>query len=100
MTKPPVSAGMAPLALLAGLALLAALTVYPALATHADGRADHTGALLLFWAMSAGFVRGLGFIPEHWLPRFLFSGLACLLALLLALLRLAPLPLRPLIAFL
>jgi predicted membrane protein len=45
--------------------------------------------MLIFWSMSAGFVRGVGFIPRHWLPRLLLSSLACGLALGLALVRLA-----------
>lgn len=40
--------------------------------------------MALFMAMSAGFVRGVGFIPAAPLWRWLFSGWACLLALLLA----------------
>lgn len=79
---------MAPLALFAALLLLVLMTVHPALATHADGRPDMLAALLLFWAMSAGFVRGVGFLPRHVLPRLLLSGTACALALLLALARL------------
>ena len=38
-------------------------------------------ATLLFWAMSAGLVRGVGFVPHWWLWRGLFSGWAVLLAL-------------------
>lgn len=79
---------MAPLALFAALLLLAVMTVHPALATHADGRPDMPAALLLFWAMSAGFVRGVGFVPRHVLPRLLLSGMACAVALLLAAARL------------
>ncbi len=40
-----------------------------------DGRADHIVAMLAFWAMGAGFVRGVGFIPRHAPPRrYLFSA--------------------------
>ena len=35
-------------------------------------------------AMSAGFVRGVGFIPRWWLWRWLFSGWTCALWLVLA----------------
>ena len=70
--------------LTAGLVLMLAGTAYPLVFARTDGRADHGLALLLFWAMSAGFVRGVGFIPRHWSWRLLFSGWACLAALALA----------------
>lgn len=34
--------------------------------------------------MSAGFVRGVGFIPRHWLPRWLLGAPAAWSALVLA----------------
>ncbi len=67
-----------------GLTLMLVGTAYPLLFARSDGRADHGLALLLFWAMSAGFVRGVGFIPRHRTWRWLFSGWACGVALLLA----------------
>lgn len=81
--------GLALLPLLIALTLMLLLTVLPGLATNRDGQADHPAALLIFWAMSAGFVRGVGFIPRHAVPRLLLSGLACGFALLLAGVRLA-----------
>lgn len=75
--------------LAAGLVLMLAGTAYPLVFARADGRADHGLAMLLFWAMSAGFVRGVGFIPRHWVWRLLFSGWACLAALALAALSVA-----------
>jgi predicted membrane protein len=66
------------------LVLMLAGTAYPLVFARADGHADHGLALLLFWAMSAGFVRGVGFIPRHWAWRLLFSGWACLAAIALA----------------
>lgn len=70
--------------LLAGIVLMLAGTAYPLLFARPDGHADHGLAMLLFWAMSAGFVRGVGFIPAHRVWRVLFSGWACLGALGLA----------------
>ena len=84
-SKPP---GVAFLPLGIALILLVLMTILPSVATDAHGKADHPAALLIFWAMSAGFVRGVGFIPLHWLPRLLLSGYACALSLALALLRL------------
>jgi predicted membrane protein len=44
--------------------------------------------MALFWAMSAGFVAGVGFRPHFILWRAGFSGPACLIGIALALLRL------------
>ena len=70
--------------LFAGLAIMVGGTAYPLLMTRASGQADHGLAMLLFWAMSAGFVRGVGFVPRARAWRWLFSGTACALALLMA----------------
>ncbi len=88
--------GIAWLPLGIGLVILVGMTVLPNLATHADGRADHLAATLLCAAMSAGFVRGVGFIPHHWLPRLTLSGPASFLYLLAAFSRLAGAPYLPL----
>ncbi|AOY96421.1 hypothetical protein BKK79_33160 [Cupriavidus sp. USMAA2-4] len=68
----------------AALLLMVGATVYPQAMSNAAGQADHGIAALMFWAMSAGFVRGVGFLPRFWLWRWLFSGWACALALALA----------------
>jgi len=70
--------------LLVALAIMLGGSVYPLLFARADGRADHALALALFWAMSAGFVRGVGFLPRAWGWRLMFSGWSCLAGLLLA----------------
>ncbi|MBP8813460.1 MAG: hypothetical protein KBE25_01060 [Laribacter sp.] len=74
--------------LLLGVAIMLGLTAYPALLAMPDGKADHPAALLLFWAMSASFVRGVGFVPHNRLIRLLLGGPAALLALLAAAVRL------------
>jgi predicted membrane protein len=66
------------------LAIMVGGTLYPPLLADAAGKADHGLALALFWAMSAGFVRGVGFVPRLWVWRSLFSGWGCVVALLLA----------------
>ncbi|CAN5491579.1 hypothetical protein BH11PSE7_BH11PSE7_01940 [soil metagenome] len=71
--------------LVVGLSIMAVGTVYPFLMANAAGRAEHGLAILLFWAMSAGFIRGVGFVPHAAPWRWLFSGSACALALGLAL---------------
>lgn len=70
--------------LIAALVIMLGGTVYPLLFARADGSADHGLAMALFWAMSAGLVRGVGFVPRARVWRFLFSGWACLVGLLLA----------------
>lgn len=70
--------------LTAALVIMVAGTLYPPLLANAAGKADHHLALALFWAMSAGFVRGVGFVPRLWVWRALFSGGSCAAALLLA----------------
>jgi predicted membrane protein len=72
--------------LLLALLLMLALTAYPLLAARHGAQADHGLATLLLWAMSAGFVRGVGFVPRWRLPRLLLGAPACLLALTAALL--------------
>lgn len=69
-----------------GVAMLIMLggTVYPPLMADAAGKADHNLAMALFWAMSAGFIRGVGFVPRYWLWRGLFSGWSCALGLWVA----------------
>jgi len=66
------------------LAIMLGGTLYPPLMADPAGRADHALAMALFWAMSAGFVRGVGFVPRAALWRWLFSGWSCAAALLLA----------------
>ncbi len=81
-TLPP-SRSHAP-SLTVGLLVMVGGTLYPPLMADAAGKADHALAMALFWAMSAGFVRGVGFVPRRWIGRALFSGWSCAAALLLA----------------
>ena len=70
--------------LVVALLIMVGGTLYPPVMADAAGKADHNLAMALFWAMSAGFVRGVGFVPRRWIWRALFSGWACAAALLLA----------------
>ena len=70
--------------LLLAVAIMLVGSAYPWLFTTADGTVAHGLAFALFWAMSAGFVRGVGFVPRARLWRLLFSGWSCLAGLLLA----------------
>lgn len=69
---------------LIALLIMLAGSLYPLLFADSKGQADHGLALALFVAMSAGFVRGVGFIPVRPVWRWLFSGWTCVLALLVA----------------
>ena len=77
----PTSPGAHRASLAVGLAIMVAGTLYPPLMAKPTGGADHMLATLLFWSMSAGFVRGVGFVPRHAALRWLFSGWACAAAL-------------------
>lgn len=70
--------------LLAALAIMLVGTEYPPVMANAAGHADHGLASALFMAMAAGFVRGVGFVPRHWVWRVLFSGWACAASLFAA----------------
>ncbi len=72
--------------LLVAIVLMLLGSIAPVYLADAQGRAHHGLALLAFWAMSAGFVRGVGFVPKARLWRWLFSGWACAIALLAAVL--------------
>ncbi|HEX5786478.1 MAG TPA: cyd operon YbgE family protein [Burkholderiaceae bacterium] len=74
--------------LLLAVGLMLGITVYPPLFTQPDGHVDHTLATLLLWAMSAGLVAGVGYVPQWRVPRWLLSGPAMAALLLLASLRL------------
>ena len=77
------------LPLLTAIIIMLGITAWPAALSGPQGEADHWAAFALFWAMSAGFVTGVGFQPRLVLWRYLFSGPACLLGCSIALLRLA-----------
>jgi predicted membrane protein len=72
------------LSLLAATAIMLIGSIYPLLFADAQGQADHSLAVALFWSMSAGFVRGVGFVAKNVLWRWVFSGWACAAGLLLA----------------
>ncbi len=77
-------AGMHLPSLAVGLTIMLGATLNPRLLADAAGHADHALALAVFWAMSAGFVRGVGFVPRNGWIRWLLSGWACLAGLAMA----------------
>ena len=98
--KAPLAAGPAAteeaprirmLPLLLAITVMLGITAWPGALAGPAGAADHPAAMALFWAMSAGFVAGVGFRPQNPLIRLLFSPLACWLGVILAGLRIASL---------
>ena len=83
--RPP---GIALLPLLAAIAIMLALSVRPDLLAKADGRPDQMATALLCWAMAAGFVRGVGFVPRLRIWRWMLGTPACILGIALAIWRL------------
>ncbi len=83
-TTPPAPSRVQLPSLAVALAIMVGGTAYPPLMADSAGQADHGLAMALFWAMSAGFVRGVGFVPRTVAWRWLFSGWACAAALVLA----------------
>lgn len=84
MKTPPDPAQPRTALLILAVALMLGLTLAPRLLRQADGSADTLTALWLCWAMCAGFVRGVGFVPASWPLRWLLGAPACGLALALA----------------
>lgn len=80
----PGTSRMRPLSLAVAIFIMLGGSVYPLMFTGQGGHVDHGFASAVFWAMSAGLVNGVGFKPKLALWRWLFSGWACLTALLLA----------------
>lgn len=70
--------------LLLAIALMLVGSFAPVALADAQGHANHGLAFLYFWSMSAGFVRGVGFVPHAWWWRWLFSAPACFLSFLTA----------------
>jgi len=84
VSTPPVGLGMQVLCLIIALSFMLGGTAYPPLLMTSAGKVDHALATAIFWAMSAGFVYGVGFIPATLIWRWIFSCWACLAALMLA----------------
>ena len=54
------------------------VSIVPQLLVNHEGIANHGAATCLFMAMSAGFIRGVGFVPKNKIIRGLFSTYSCL----------------------
>lgn len=60
------------LSLLLATPLALLLLIHPAAMLDGAGGYDHSRLMLVMWGISAGFVHGVGFVPQHWLWRLLF----------------------------
>ncbi len=67
------------------IGIMLAGTIYPLIMVNSSGAVDHKLVMVLLWTMSSGLVRGVGFIPRAVIWRWLFSGWACFISLMLAL---------------
>ena len=77
--------GLQPLCLGIAICIMLGGTLYPPLlAPSGTGAGSHLIACLMLWAMTSGFVRGVGFAPRSALWRVLLSTPACLASLALA----------------
>ena len=65
------------LLLIIALSIMLLIVAYPPVFINALGRVQYAPLLLLLCAMSAGFVRGIGFIPRQLLVRLVLSRMAC-----------------------
>ncbi len=57
--------------LAAPLALI--LLIHPALMLDANGHYSHNAMMLIMLGISGGFIYGVGFVPQFWLWKWLFS---------------------------
>ena len=70
--------------LLISCAVIVGITIYPKAVVAADGNTDHGVLMLLMWAMMAGLVRGVGFVPRSKVLCWGLSSTACYAACLLS----------------
>ncbi len=86
-TKPntPKPTKIAWVPLLIAMIICVGVTIFPSFLVDSQGHADHAAASALFWAMSAGFIRGVGFIPKSVILRWLFSTTSCVIGVLITL---------------
>lgn len=87
-TQPAPASRLRPGLLALAIMIMLGTSIYPNVLANAAGAADHWAATALFWAMSTGFISGVGFRPRHILWRVLFSPASCLLVLAAGLARL------------
>jgi cyd operon protein YbgE len=55
------------------VALSALILIYPKAIASSATEINHGMLSLWMWGIAAGFVHGVGFVPEHWLWRIVFG---------------------------
>ncbi|WP_343596758.1 cyd operon YbgE family protein [Acinetobacter sp.] len=80
MTTPPPSKGAMRIFIMIisftlALPLAAILMIYPSLMLDANGHYSHPLLMLVMLGISGGFIYGIGFMPQFWLWKWLFSPL-------------------------
>lgn len=80
MTTPPQSKGAMRIFIMIisftlALPLAAILMIYPSLMLDANGHYSHPLLMLVMLGVSGGFIYGIGFMPQFWLWKWLFSPL-------------------------
>jgi cyd operon protein YbgE len=63
------------LSLLLAAPLALVLLIHPAAMLDGQGGYSHPQLMLVMWGISAGFVHGVGFVPQWWGWRWLFHPL-------------------------
>ena len=93
MTVPyPKSGWSQALSLISALVISVVLTAYPALIAESIHEVDHGLFTLFMWAISAGFIHGVGFEPKAALWRILFHPVIAWLLIGYGLSQYLPLP--------
>lgn len=58
---------------LLALPLAAVLLVHPALMLDENGHYNHSVLMMVMLGISGGFIHGVGYVPQFWLWKWLFS---------------------------
>lgn len=86
-TKPPQKEGATGISwssLILGLGIMFLGSIYPFVFAK-NGAVNHGVLMLFMWAMAAGIIRGVGFIPSNPILRMVASSYAAFIAFGLAL---------------
>lgn len=70
--------------LILGLGIMIILSIYPTIFADKAGKVNHSALMILMWAMMAGIVRGVGFVPQNKILKVIFSKYAAYLTLVIA----------------
>lgn len=58
---------------LMALPLAAVLLIHPGAMLDANGHYNHSALMMVMIGISGGFIHGVGFLPQFWLLKWLFS---------------------------